>query len=247
MTDYHLNLFYTYNRDNQLIENNLTRAWIVTLGLVSAGVRDGWLRLLLKEPFAAIGEDVASFPAFDGAQLALQNRIDRKRTQSSRRKYVLTIAGDALDMVNAEDNPYLSVPDGWIYDADAEYCILVEAKLHGNPLQQEQVVAHAKTWLCISSSDLPRHLLAISWLDVANSIQQVQNGALSHVLLNEQESRILTHLLDYLGFFGYRPLTGFNFSGLGKVPAFAISGMGLPGLRLFQQLGAPPAFRIGTT
>ena len=30
-TDRYLNLFYSYNRDNELIENNLTRAFIVTL------------------------------------------------------------------------------------------------------------------------------------------------------------------------------------------------------------------------
>ena len=51
--DRHLNLFYTYNRDPEFIENNLTRAFIVTLRALGGDTRRALLKQLLLEPLAS--------------------------------------------------------------------------------------------------------------------------------------------------------------------------------------------------
>ena len=62
MTDQHLNLFYTYNRDSELIENNLTRAWIVTMRMLSAETRSQLLQALFKVPLLSLGSLLPVFP-----------------------------------------------------------------------------------------------------------------------------------------------------------------------------------------
>ena len=243
MGDRHLNLFYSYNQDNQLIENNLTRAWIVTLGFLSGPARDAWLRLLLQEPFAQIGQNVGAFPTFGNARCALQGWMDPTKTKSLSRSYVLTIAGDALDLSAQEGSSYQSIPDGWIFDMSAGYCLLVEAKLHGNPLDEAQVVAHAKDWLGLSTSALKGRLLAVSWLDVARSIEEIKEAQ----ALTQQESAILNHLAEFLGFYGYHLFHGFHLSSLKPPPRFELRRSKTRPFAHFTTLDHPPNFHLITS
>ena len=71
MTDPHLNLFYSYNQDNELIENNLTRAWIVTLRMLSAEIRNLFLQTLFKNHLQVPDEQL---PSFRTAHFALQGK-----------------------------------------------------------------------------------------------------------------------------------------------------------------------------
>jgi len=242
-TDRHLNLFYTYNQNNQLIENNLTRAWIVTLDFLSGPVRDSWMRLLLQEALAHIGQSTDDLPSFVQASFALQSWMDKTTSLNAPKRYLVTIASDRPDISDHESTPYASVPDGWIYDYDLErktgYCLLVEAKLHYNPLDETQIKSHAE-WLGLSPAELENHILAISWFDVARSIKELR----STLTPNNQEERILAHLTGYLAFFGYHIFTGFNFSTLKEPPRFELGKYSPPAFSYFRDIPQTPAFRL---
>ncbi len=241
--DRHLNLFYAYNQDNQLIENNLTRAWIVTLGFLSGQVRDSWMQLLLQEALAHIGQSTDDLPSFVQASFALQSWMDKTTSLNAPKRYLLTIAGDIPDISDGETTLYASVPDGWIYDYDPEkktgYCMLVEAKLDYNPLDEAQIKSHAE-WLGLPPAELGNHLLAISWFDVARSIKELR----STLAPNNQEARILGHLADYLAFFGYHIFAGFNFSTLKEPPQLKLGKYNPSAFGYFQNIPQIPAFRL---
>ena len=92
MLDSHLNLFYSYNRDNELIENNLTRALIVSLGFLTEATRDRFLNELLNESLSRIGID--SIPSFHNAEFALQAYMDKQIIKKCTQRYVVIIATD---------------------------------------------------------------------------------------------------------------------------------------------------------
>ena len=73
MPDRHLNLFFSYNSDNELIENNLTRAFVVMLRAVGPSTRERILHHLLQAPLESRGLMCPSFKAAE-SRLARQPR-----------------------------------------------------------------------------------------------------------------------------------------------------------------------------
>jgi hypothetical protein len=211
MSDRHLNLFYSYNRDNELIENNLTRVWIVSLRMLSAEIRSLFLQTLLELPLRKMEKRA---PSFDTAHFALQGHFDTRLLKHMAQKYIITIATfrdmdeDAFAQPSKDAGD--SIPDAWIFDPEQGYCFLVEAKVGSNPLGARQVISHAKRWLDVSVKD---HLVALTWYDVLNVIQEIS----IHVT-SQQEGLILKEFNQYLGFFGYRLFTGFDFGTLPDIP-----------------------------
>jgi hypothetical protein len=169
--------------------------------------------------------------------------MDKTTSLNAPKRYLLTIASDRLDISNHKSTPSASVPDGWIYDYDPErktgYCLLVEAKLDYNPLDETQIKSHAK-WLGLSPAELGNHLLAISWFDVARSIKELR----STLIPNNQEERILAHLADYLAFFGYRVFSGFALSELKEPPRFKLGKNSPPVFSYFMDIPQAPTFRL---
>lgn len=102
MADRHLNLFYTYNRDSELIENNLTRAFIVFLSIVSSEARNKILSTLLERSHKTINNTVdAEGLDLANASFALQSNIDRHLTRRSGRQLLLTISTEPLDITSS--------------------------------------------------------------------------------------------------------------------------------------------------
>lgn len=219
MNDRHLNLFYTYNRGNELIENNLTRAWIVTLRLLSAETRNSLLQALLDAPLQEIDSQV---PAFDQASFALQGYFDTRLLERISQKFIVTIATERAlgDEASLSGDPDLgdSIPDAWIYDPEQRYCFLIEAKIGANPLGAAQVYSHAAGWLGIPGGKVQDHLIVLTWYDILNAIQLIQTD-----IDNSQDAQLLQEFTQFLGFFNYRLFTGFNFSELLAAPGFSIS------------------------
>jgi hypothetical protein len=272
MFDRHSNLFYTYNRDTELIENNLTRAWIVSLSLLSGEVKDGLLKALLEKPFRSLGAgDRGGLPSFLNAEFALQGYMDDSETRKFPHKYILTIASDrreetGQDNPEEEDSPenrekglrttssksYLgSIPDAWIFDKEEGYCFLIEAKVGLNPIDDKQVKAHAAGWFGLDPERIQDHLLPLTWVDVLHAINQVRTDQSSDRLsLNAQECQILNELEEYLGFFGYRLFHGLDFEPLRNPPKYRMSlaREGRSGAFLFalSDLDVPPLFQLIT-
>ena len=173
MPDRHLNLFYTYNRDTELIENNLTRAFTVLLSILSGELRQYILSSLFKR--ASLREDNDVEPTWDyaDAQFALQSNIERHIPRQAKTQVLLTIATELLNnesilkdddtastVRKRLDSEYTSIPDAWIVGPSNDYCILIEAKTGTYPLDRGQLEAHAQDWFGISlRTILVRHAL----------------------------------------------------------------------------------------
>jgi hypothetical protein len=260
MSDRHLNLFYTYNRDAELVENNLTRAWIVSLKLLSGRVRDGLLRSLLEEPFRSLAmSQPGELPCFVNAQFALQGYMDASQANEFPDQYILTIASnryggiedDSTTKPEAQEREgtsgaqsstsgTYSIPDAWIYDEKEGYCFLIEAKVGLNPVDDAQVKAHAAHWFGMTGrEDVRSRLLPLTWIDVLQAIGEVRSGRSGgDVSLNDQESQILEALEDFIGFFGYHIFYGFDFRPLQNPPKFTIP----VDLLAFSDLDDPPFY-----
>ena len=240
--DKHLNLFYTYDQDNQLVENNLTRALIVCLRFLGGNNREKLLKTLLARRIAEIsGEGALESLGFERASFALQGHIDARISRGAANKYLLVISSKAAVDLPESANRYDSVPDAWIFDANMpSYVFLVEAKVGTNMPDVDQLHSHASRWLDID--DLASCIIAVSWLDVlrtANDMLAQDNG------LNQQEKHLLADFISYLGFFGYRLLRGFHLTALRPEPHFRLVGRSVNRENAREiDLKEPPAFRL---
>lgn len=259
MADRHLNLFYTYNRDSELIENNLTRAFVVFLSIVSSEARNNILSTLFERSHKTINNTAdAGGLVFSNASFALQSNIDRYLTKRSGRQLLLTISTEPLDITSSvaesdarsanegeNGSDFTSVPDAWIYDETRNYCILIEAKVGSYPLNVGQLQAHARDWF---GSDLQRlnsrnSLYSITWIDV---LVTLRDAIRDHSYVYHSEVTLLSHMMEFIGFYGYRLFKGFDFSGLNAPPDLIIGHLPSPrsmALDLsFDQLRSPPDF-----
>lgn len=257
MTDRHLNLFYTYNRDTELLENNLTRAWIVAMQFLSPKLR----RRLLDELFGKAVCPPESNPSklllsFETARFALQCHIDRQRALRCSRKYIVAMVGEreyddgnsvgsgpSASEKSIAGRTYDSIPDAWIFDETWSYCFLIESKLGSNALADDQISSHAARWLALS--EWRDHLIFLSWDDLANVLRSMLDEIIcGRLVALEPEQLMLANLRDYLTFFGYRAFGGVALNAMPERPPFALGhrrGVRLP---TFARLNAPPGFRL---
>ncbi|MDQ3507021.1 MAG: hypothetical protein M3494_03250 [Actinomycetota bacterium] len=229
MADRHLNLFYTYNRDSELIENNLTRAFIVFLSIVSGGTRHRILSNLVGES-SMLSDGSASIESLDftNADFALQSNIDRHISRNSARKMLLTISTEPLDISSGmtanesmSGDDFRSVPDAWIYDVTRDYCVLIEVKAGSYPLDVGQLQAHAIHWLDTNLQSLDSHnaLYSVTWAEVLRVLKEILN---EHPNLNPSEKTLVSHMEEFIGFYGYRLFDGFDFSDACDSPGFMV-------------------------
>jgi hypothetical protein len=106
-----------------------------------------------------------------------------------------------------------SVPDAWVYSSTLAYCVLIEAKVGTYPLDVGQLEAHARDWF---GSDLDslrsgNSLCSVTWVDVLEALRDASN---EHYPTGSTENRPLSHMEEFLDFYGYRLFEGFDFSDL---------------------------------
>ncbi len=242
--DRHLNLFYTYNRDLELTENNLTRAWIVTLTMLTGSTRQRLLHLLLDAHAFRQSLDwhLDDFD-FAEADFALQGNVDKSRVRQCAGRYIVAIAslrhmlesGDVSESETAGLS-YSSIPDAWLIDPLNRYCFLIESKVGFNLVDDAQIRGHGD-WLGLATqTDLAQHLIALTWYDVAEAL------ALTYDFASEPEKQLLVHLQQYLSFFGYQLFQGLKFDKIQVPPTFAFSSRPVANCLSFDRLGPPPAF-----
>lgn len=206
MKDPHLNIFYSYNRDNELIENNMTRAFIVLLKYLSNSNKNKLLSILFNETYhdKSIG-------------LALQGNIDSSIIQKSKIKKVITLTDyncvEGLENYN-DYNKYQEVgiselnrPDAWIYDSELyEFCYLLEAKPLMVELKAAQYISYAKQYFNYSYTELEHNLITITWYDILQALPMIN--------ANEQELILISDFEEYLLFCGIKIFNGFNWERL---------------------------------
>lgn len=259
MADRHLNLFYTYNRDTELVENNLTRAFIVFLSIVSGEPRQEILSTLLgrshqdtDNPIAVKGLD------FTDTYFALQSNIDQLVPRHSARKLLLAISTEPLDTTDDNiiadttftDEPesgsgFRAVPDAWVYDKARAYCVLIEAKVGSYPLNIGQLQAHVSDWFGsnLSALNLRGSLCSVTWIDVLETLREVS----SNLSLTPSEVTLFTHMAEFISFYGYHVFDGIDFTDLcdppGLVVGYPLSAVGHTSIDLsLDNLSSPPTF-----
>ena len=238
--DRHLNLFYSYNRDNELIENNLTRAFIVTLRAVGTGARDAILRALVAERLDAL---MIPCPSFGNAEFALQANLNKERARSSPSQVLLTIATDLVEALGDGDTTRRvtsSIPDAWIIAGDC--CFLIEAKVGTNPLSELQVLDHAYGWFGLTGEELEQRHVGLTWYMVHGVIERFLHASNEAVGLNEQERGLLGSLAEYLEYFGYRYFNGIRFERLAPAPSILLYPRRRTACLALGALPDPPSF-----
>jgi hypothetical protein len=260
MADKHLNLFYTYNRDNELIENNLTRALIVSLAIVSGETRHHILSKLLKSTHKTNTPTNIESLDFTNTQFALQSNIDRSIPKNSGRKLLLTISTEPLDISTGiagtdmeltdetgDGSNFTSIPDAWVYDDAQTYCILIEAKVGSYPLAMGQLQSHAMDWFgsSLQSLNISDALYSITWIDV---LEILRNTLKERVYADSSEEKLITHIMKFISYYGYRLFDGVDFSDLNAPPDLMIGNPSSQENKTLSfnlhELGLPPDFML---
>jgi hypothetical protein len=260
--DRHLNCFLSYNYDNELIENNLTRSFIVTLSGLSPETKNNLLTTLKSE--------LSCYNFYD-ACFALQDNIEINPRVFKQHK-IITISTDNIvcnkDVFSAIDKDVIkatlltknvpsgapdilkklcsgSIPDAWIFDGvKHEYCFLIECKKQGDFIYYPQIIRHAFEHYGIADIDeVDLCTINITWYDILGNLNELVKGK---KFQNLQEQFILNQAIEYLGFFGYCEFKGFNFPELTSIPRpqhyLNITDKGK--LFFFNKLDNPPDFKI---
>lgn len=251
MKDPHLNLFYSYNQDAELIENNLTRALIVTLRALSPPTRHSLLTTLLMR--GTQRRDLHAGLDLGEPILALQAGADRELVRSSKLKRIIVLSSSRFSLASREVvksiEKYDSVPDAWIISSEGEYCFLIEAKVGGNPVNSDQLMAHANSWLGLQdSTKFADCLISLTWDDVVDALADSERSGRQGDT-TPQELHLLHELETFLGYFGHRAAKPLRFDDLLPSPTYSIamkagnvSNDGVIGLG---DMGPAPRFRIG--
>ena len=213
--DRHLNCFYSYDQDDELIEDNLTRALIVTLRGVYATTRHKIL--------SSLGGPFEHYD-FGNAEFALQrNSHVPTKAIEYQGKHIVTVGSDASriewDTYNNEDIRYTlthkrqppgssadlrelchgSRPDAWIYDStDRQYCFLIESKLPGGPLDVGQVIRHAHKHYGLDDVHAVQECtISLTWQDILRSLVEAE-GYCDDSL----DAFLIQNCSDFMSYFG---------------------------------------------
>jgi hypothetical protein len=223
MADRHLNLFYSYHIEESslLFEDNLTRAFIQVLRLLSGPVRDRLLRSLFS-----ISKKSAELTAYnyERAETALQEHMDECVSRRCVGKHVITIATrrpdeEPDDGERRHDPEGGSRPDAWIFDGqNSEYCLLLECKRGGYEVNRSQIQRHASRWFGMDAADVQ---IDLTWYDVLKTVEQEQQYA--REAAQHEREYALSGLIGFLDQFGYRLFKGFRFAELQEVPDFRLA------------------------
>lgn len=255
--DKHLNCFYSYNNDEELIENNLTRSFIVTLTGISDVTRNKLLSSL-NPTFQAYN--------FTQAEFALQNNIPLNPVHF-KNKYIMTIATDTIiqnmddyldidketiknTLINQSPPPGSdsllndicgrAIPDAWIYDPiNYNCCFLIECKTQGDYLYYPQIVRHAyQHYRLMDLEEINLCTIKLTWDDILESI-----GLIDH-FMNDQEKFLIDNFIQFLTYFGFSLFRGFSFKSIPEQPILDISIKEYIQMFNFEGLGEPADFRL---
>jgi len=225
MKDRHLNIFYSYN--HALIENNMTRSFIVTLRSISPELRKVILTKLFTSHFKS-----KNVPNYKRIEFALQEKIpiEVRKLRRISHKYLVALTADNIieDLDIYRDpskfnevsfSPYIK-PDAWIFDEleTPQFCFLIECKTVGERLRASQIIAYGKYFFGIDSfREIEKRLIKVMWYDVLEICAEIFE---SDFLGNRQEKCLLQDLIDYLGFCHVIRFTGFDFSKIPVLPGY---------------------------
>jgi len=258
--DKHLNCFYSYNHNNELIENNLTRAFILTLKGISNKNKVNFLSSL---------NPIFSSYDFSYSNFALQSNIE-KDPKKFENKFILTLSNDTfflfekefkecgkelienilINKICSHDTPehlrdlcHGSIPDAWIFDDyGTNYCFLIECKKQDDRINYPQLIRHAYENFGYSDiNEIEKCIIKLTWHEILEGFLNIVSNEICD---NEQERFIIQNFIEFLGFFGYYSFKGFNFNKLTRYPHFNFIKDDYKKTFEFTNLKNPPKFNI---
>jgi len=212
-----MNLFHCYGaRDahgkekDTLCEDNLTRAFIHTLRLLAGRTRNTFLRCLFQKSRHLSRLD------YTDAAFNLQGYMNKDQLVGMRTQVIVTISSHSgVPKAKSQRKQGSSTPDAWIYNADKDYCILIEDKVGSNPVDTSQIRDHAR-WFGSSDDESAAQEkraipVSLTWNNVLEAIRstrtvpagQKEDGEGGTSVLSRQEELILDDFAEYIGFYGY--------------------------------------------
>jgi len=232
MEDKHLNIFFSYNADNQLIENNMTRGLIVALKTLSQGARNEFLFRLLS-PYV----DICTLIGKQDVRFALQGNIPISKNDVLKipHKYIIALTGTKIieGLDNYQDKAiYEEIrgdqnirPDAWIFQAGESpaYCFLIECKMPDQPLFAEQIIAYAKFYFAVRDfEELTQRVINLTWDEIVETCDLIRIGSYP---ISKPEASILRDLKEFLSICGVTTFKGIDLSAIIALPEFVISGL----------------------
>jgi hypothetical protein len=203
--DRHLNLFYSYNNNQELIENNLTRAFIHAFRFQSATTQKVIVETIIGESLR--GEDYEF-------TCALQGNIpySLETIRAVGKKYPISLV-DASYITNSQkyrdQAEYAAVapgrlPDGWIIEKKGRLILLIEAKPPQTEMDMSQLIAYAKHFFGYQDAgEYYEYYRNFPWakaLVVFQEIQQPSSNAKAF-------SGIAKDFVEFMKMFNVRPET----------------------------------------
>jgi len=267
--DRHLNLFVGYNHD--YIEDNLTRALIVTLRLLN----DKTKRSLLKDIFSRLAYPEKSnvMQLFDNdltsIDFALQGNIelDKSKLCSFRNKYLITITSN---------NEFAEVEDYLDLEAYAEETLIKKKPPEDAPQKQllKKLSSDSRpdAWIyneneefvfLIESKTVDAVLYysqviahAFNWLGLTSISEMISRtikirwsdiiNSIDSILakhVSKTDEKLMNELLKYLVYNGFRSFKGFQWENLRKPPDIEIKINNFTAFQ-WERLNKPPKIDI---
>ena len=181
----HLNMFYPYRKE--VIEQNLTRALIILLKILSADAKKTILKVLVGDsfPLSNISDGKLVYSIEDATPV--QNNCKLKR--------LVAISSTGV-IADDEDTNAKSIPDAQIrLNSGNDIVIMIESKVRSNSLSRDQLKRHA----ALLGSDLESVLAVVTWNKISSEISKlIMNDKLSEV-----ETFVCEEFLDFLSMYGY--------------------------------------------
>lgn len=221
--DKHLNIFYSY--EHKYLENNMTRAFIVTLKTLSPEKRNEFLNKLFCSD-----ENYSYNLDFKKSRFAFQGNIDLNEDEFHKIdfKILVSLTGNKFieDIEQYEDSKKFkkievskkSRPDAWIYynEAQPSFCFLFECKPVSVLLNARQIISYGKQYYDYRSyKDVERSLIYLTWYDIIEVCSELLKNKKA---LNNSEIVILYDLIEYLEWNDVIYFIGFDFQSMPVLP-----------------------------
>lgn len=267
--DRHLNLFVSYNHD--LTEDNLTRAFIVTLSLLSTDTNHIFLKTILSRSQYSEKLDFEDLFEQDlnSIQFALQGNIEieRKKIFAFPHKYLVTITGN---------NDFAEVDDYLSTEEDVEKTLLKREPPKGSPQFQllkklcsdsrpdGWIYNKDKGFVFLIESKTANSILyysqvishAYNWLGLSKVSEILERtikirwsdiansiDRLIRMQITESEKRLLKELSNYLEYNGFKAFKGLQWNKLKPPPQINVFVRGFDGFR-WSELKYQPEINI---
>lgn len=181
----HLNIFYPYRRE--VIEQNLTRAFIIVLRILNSEARNALLKVIVG--------DICPSSVIDEEQLTYTIEDATPAPKNCKFKRLVAISTTGV-IVEDTDKDAKSIPDAQIrVGSGNDAVIMIESKVRSNTLSRDQLKRHA----AILGEELDSVIHVVTWNKISSEVSKLVYGG----SLSDTEVFVAQEFLNFLNMYGY--------------------------------------------